>query len=174
VNNRERSCTFCTIKNEANLPDETFVHLFLECKYTRSWHSFFVNKFLPEFAPVGENDKKKLWFLGILPSQNKANLFVVVSILCFQHRIWEAKLSKKIPSGTTLEIKFTEVINSFIRRSKLARTELGKISNLSLCRNFGYGYVGAVPAALAPAVVGDAGVGPQALPPLPGPVIVAP
>jgi len=41
VNNRERFCTFCNIKNEANLLDETFLHLFLECKYTREWHNFF-------------------------------------------------------------------------------------------------------------------------------------
>jgi len=112
--------------------------------------------------------------LGILPGQNKANLFVVVALLCFQHRIWEAKLSKKIPSGTTLEIVFTEVMKSFIHRSKLARSELEKISNLSLCRKFGYGYVGADPAAPAPADVDDAGVAPHAPPLLPGPDLIAP
>jgi len=80
-----------------------------------------------------------MWFLGILPNTADVELFPATSLLCFQFCIWEAKLSKKIPSFHTLEISFTEQIDCFLRLNKDARESATKI-NISLCRHFGFGY----------------------------------
>jgi hypothetical protein len=83
--------------------------------------------------------KKKMWFFGILPTSDEAEFFPSISLLCFQFCIWEAKLGKKIPSFHTLEISFSEQIECLLRLNKDARESATK-TNISLCRQFGFGY----------------------------------
>jgi hypothetical protein len=115
---------------------------FFECRHVRNWHQQFSNKYLSDIDTSVERDVKKMWLLGILPGYENVEFFSSVSIFCFQYCIWEAKLNKKIPSFTTLEISFSELIDSFLRLNKDARESATKL-NLSLCRHFGYGYVAA-------------------------------
>jgi hypothetical protein len=167
-----RKCTFCTVNNELNAEDETFLHLFLDCKYTKKWHEFYLNKYLPDVGILTETERKKLWFLGILPQTNTCNNFTILSILGFQFRIWESKLCKKTPSGLTLDIKYRESIFALLRRNKSAREGIEKITNVRLCREFGSGFLPAAPDAAVPVLAGGHNPLPEAVLPLP-PVPVA-
>jgi hypothetical protein len=139
VPNQSRTCTFCEITDGQQSVDESFLHIFHDCQHVRRWHSEFVRKYLPELDNPDIRSLKKMWFFGILPTLDEAELFPAVAILCFQFCIWEAKLGKKIPSFRTLEISFSEQIESFLRLNKDARESATK-TNISLCRLFGYGY----------------------------------
>jgi hypothetical protein len=119
--------------------DESFIHIFFDCRHVRDWQSQFVRKYLPDLINPDLTARKKMWFFGILPDAEEAEFFIAVSILCFQFCIWEAKLEKKIPSFHTLEISFSEQINSLLRLNRDARDSATKTNN-SLCRQFGYGY----------------------------------
>jgi hypothetical protein len=139
VPNISRKCTFCEITDGVQSVDESFIHIFFDCRHVRDWQSQFVRKYLPDLINPDLTARKKMWFFGILPDAEEAEFFIAVSILCFQFCIWEAKLEKKIPSFHTLEISFSEQINSLLRLNRDARDSATKTNN-SLCRQFGYGY----------------------------------
>jgi hypothetical protein len=49
-------------------------------------------------------ERKKLWFLGLLPGMSDSNLFINAVISLSNFLIWECKLRKEIvPAGTVLE-----------------------------------------------------------------------
>jgi hypothetical protein len=139
VPNTSRKCTLCEITDGQQSVDETFIHIFFDCKHVKRWHSEFIRKYFPDLNNPDITTQKKMWFLGIIPNLDDVELFPATSLLCFQFCIWEAKLSKKIPSFHTLEISFTEQIDCFLRLNKDARESATKI-NISLCRHFGFGY----------------------------------
>ena len=60
VNNQQRGCTFCSLNNVGNLPDETFSHLFYDCETTKSWHLQFLREHFP--ANLFNNDAEKNCF----------------------------------------------------------------------------------------------------------------
>jgi hypothetical protein len=139
VDNWSRKCTFCNSKAEINQSDETFKHLFLDCKYTMQLHNSFMQKYLPELGIVNYNDKKKLFFHFMLPNSEQFNSFIGIVLASFQYCVWEYKLMKKVPSFNTIEIKFCELVSSCLRLNKECRESAGKI-NLLLPRAFGIGY----------------------------------
>ncbi len=47
VANQQRGCTFCLLTNAVIIPDETFSHLFYECRTTRLWHEKFLREHVP-------------------------------------------------------------------------------------------------------------------------------
>ena len=61
VNNQQRGCTFCSLNNVGNLPDETFSHLFYDCETTKSWHLQFLREHFP--ANLFNNDAEEKLFL---------------------------------------------------------------------------------------------------------------
>jgi len=84
VDNWSRKCTFCNSKGEINQSDETFKHLFLDCKYTTQLHNSFMQKYLPELGIVNDNDKKKLFFHFMLPNSEQFNSFIGIVLASFQ------------------------------------------------------------------------------------------
>jgi hypothetical protein len=140
VPNTSRKCTFCEITSGQQSVDESFIHIFFDCQHVRRWHTDFVRKYLPDFNNLDIPSQKKMWFFGILPNADEVEFFPAISLLCFQFCIWEAKLGKKIPSFHTLEISFSKQIECLLRLNKDARESATKL-NISLCRQFGFGYL---------------------------------
>jgi hypothetical protein len=94
-----RACFLCLVRNDGESEEESFFHLFYDCITTRTLHELFITRWLPD-TPLTIENKKKLWFYGALPSDEKLNLFHCTALLLFQFQIWQCKLSKKYPPFT--------------------------------------------------------------------------
>jgi hypothetical protein len=77
------------------LPDETFAHIFFECATVRNWHNNFIIDYFPNGYLRDEQDRKNILFLGRVHEPNSDNYFIALTVLIFQHVIWEQKLKKK-------------------------------------------------------------------------------
>jgi hypothetical protein len=136
VNNQQCGCTFCSLNNVGNIPDETFSHLFYDCETTKSWHEKFLREHFP--ANLFNNDaEKKLFLVTGFNNRYPKNLFLTVSVLLFQYCIWEAKLKKKIPSFHTLNEDFLDICRKFIWSNNVAHNCCTS-NNFPLRRNLGY------------------------------------
>jgi hypothetical protein len=138
VQNLSRGCTFCQLAGVNPVPDETFIHLFLECSTVRNWH----NGFLADFFPIGylrdELDRKTIFFLGRVHEPDSDNYFINFCILLFQYLIWEQKLKKRRPSYHSIKLDFEETVRRLLRGNSQARKESLK-TNFILCRKLRYG-----------------------------------
>jgi hypothetical protein len=103
VANQNRCCTFCE-GTGTTVPDETFIHLFMECPTTFDWHNEFLRKYLPHLVHMDLQQRTSLFFWGILPGEGTLNKFLILSIMIFQFCVWEEKLRKKNPLLTHLII----------------------------------------------------------------------
>jgi hypothetical protein len=115
--NPVRYCQFCHLDRAANPPDESFLHLFLECPTVRAWHAEFLRLHFNSISPA-DAELKKFWFLGILPSQHIVSFAVLSAVLVFQYCIWEEKLRKRKPAFRTLNLLFEELFNSSFKKNK--------------------------------------------------------
>ena len=107
VANRERGCTFCVLRRVPNPPDETFLHLFLNCPQTNSYLRYFETLHFREKIVDTTLVRKKLWFYGIFdPECTKNNLFLGSCIWVVKNLIWVAKLSKKMPTNIAMRDEF--------------------------------------------------------------------
>jgi hypothetical protein len=96
VPNQNRACTFCTITGNINpVPDESFIHLFLNCETSADWHSQFLSIYFPNLVTMTAVQRAGFFFLGKIPAMDKDNLFTICAVLLFQYCIWEEKLRKK-------------------------------------------------------------------------------
>ena len=59
VEENERGCTFCNIKNVDPLPDETFFHLFYVCQTMQHWIRFFEGHLFQDWDFGVEETRKK-------------------------------------------------------------------------------------------------------------------
>jgi len=93
-NEVERGCTFCKLDNKLPVPDETFVHLFFEC---RSGPYQLINRFfdeqLPELNLAGDEIKKQSLFFFNTPTNKHVPFLGVLFTLLLQY-IWKSKLNK--------------------------------------------------------------------------------
>jgi hypothetical protein len=133
VPNGTRNCFFCTKLQTPLFNDESFSHLFYDCGTTSTWQNSFLNKHFPELLPLNRLDKKKLWFLGY--TTDIYHSFILAAFLSFQFCIWEAKLSKKIPSFHFLENTFLERFGQTLKHNSAIYKSMLK-SNYALCRYF--------------------------------------
>ena len=62
VANQTRGCTFCE-GTVTPAPDETFIHLFLECPTTFDWQNQFLRKYLPHLAFMDLDSRTELFFM---------------------------------------------------------------------------------------------------------------
>jgi hypothetical protein len=134
VPNQNRNCTFCSASGQNN--DETFIHLFFDCQTTRGWQERFLEKYILPGGGLSREEKIGFFFFGTLPGQKTDNSFVGMAALIFQYCIWEQKLAKKLPSFSTLDIKFNDIIFSLLKCNRKVRN-MAETINLPLCRNFG-------------------------------------
>jgi hypothetical protein len=130
-----RACSLCLIRNDGESEEESFFHLFYDCITTRTLHELFITRWLPD-TPLTIENKKKLWFYGALPSDEKLNLFHCTALLLFQFQIWQCKLSKKVPSFHTLSINMTEDLKEIVYNNGKIKKEFLR-SNNNLCRIIG-------------------------------------
>ena len=132
VQGQLRGCTFCT-GTVIPVPDESFIHLFLECPTTFEWHNSFLAKYIPAGSWLNAEQRGELFFFGRLPGAEKNNLFLQLSILILQYCIWEEKLRKKKPSFSTLENNYCEHILSLTQLNGKIRKS-AELITFPLCR----------------------------------------
>ena len=132
VENIDRNCTFCKLKNIVS--EETFLHLFWDCPTVRSLNSRFVGKYFPELINTNQDIKRfSFTSLFIHNGCEEFNLFVTTIIYCFQYLIWEYKLKKKIPSFATLDVEFWHIFEKIYYVS--CRVKYSKQSvDFAICR----------------------------------------
>jgi hypothetical protein len=138
VLNHSRNCTFCTLHRPvmANIPEESFKHLFFECEATKDRQSALVRKYFPEILPMTENEKLQFWMIGRV--KNKLNFFTLFSVLAFQCLIWQMKLRKELKYFSTLEQNWLYMLDTTFKQSKKIRDARLQI-NYSICRRWRHG-----------------------------------
>jgi hypothetical protein len=119
VVNQNRGCTFCE-GTVSTVPDENFIHIFLECPTTFDWHNQFLRKYLPHLVFMDLDSRTALFFYGRLPGDDTGtkNKFLMLSILIFQFCIWEEKLREKKPSFSTIDLQFGEHMRTLTNMKK--------------------------------------------------------
>jgi hypothetical protein len=127
-----RLCFFCSKKRPNERQEETFIHLFYQCRTVHEWHVSFINKFLPELQNLDNYNSRSLWLLGYYDNL-LYNSFFSAAILTFQYCIWECKLKKLIPSFHTLQCQFLELFSQSFKHNSDFRKASLKI-NYNLCR----------------------------------------
>jgi hypothetical protein len=100
---------------------------------TRAWQKKFWQKCFTNEPVLTLTEDKKFWFLGL--KENLLNAFIVSAVLTFQFGIWEAKLSKKIPSFHTLYSEFSERFSLTLKHNSAVRKDGLKL-NYDICRQF--------------------------------------
>jgi hypothetical protein len=138
VQNFSRGCTFCQLAGVNPVPDETFVHLFLDCSTVRKWHNDFLADYFPNGYLSDELDRKNFFFLGRVHEPDSDNYFISFMILLFQYLIWEQKLKKRTPSYHSIRLEFEETVRQLLRGNSRARKEALK-TNFILCRKLRHG-----------------------------------
>jgi hypothetical protein len=134
-NNIMRTCTFCQISNNRQVPapDESFYHLFFECPYTRTVLQNFITRFLYDLNFDNERKKRAFFFTGSNPATGKVdNMFLLGIATVSMYHIWECKLKKTIPTimGLTNEIFWSMDIATKLCR----RISEDMSNNLHICR----------------------------------------
>jgi hypothetical protein len=132
VANQNRGCTFCA-GNGTTIPDESFIHIYLECPTTFEWHNQFLKKYLPHLTNMEILHRTGFFFFGKLPDAANENIFLILSVLILQYCIWEEKLRKKKPSFYTIDLHIGELIKTITDMNKKVFISAEKL-NLPLCR----------------------------------------
>jgi hypothetical protein len=101
----ESECSLC-VCNKEPLPiqSETFIHLFFECSHSDRYRTLIESRLFPELRQAGEADRKKFWFLALLPGMEKTNAFISSIVSLVHFFTWECKLRKEFsPLGIFFE-----------------------------------------------------------------------
>jgi exonuclease III len=125
-----RGCTFCTLSNIIPVPDENFLHFFVQCETVAQLRERFFTVFF-DFVDISGDTKKRLW-LGIPPPCVKDKKLCSIAILCIQYGIWSAKLKKKLPSFNKIRYDFLWMIKILYNLEKKIHSSDG---SFKLSRN---------------------------------------
>jgi hypothetical protein len=134
-NNITRNCTFCRAAGVNPGPDETFIHLFYDCNFTKEILSRVKTTLIPELVGVGADIEKRFFFTGTNFLTGKIdNIFIELLSVVIMFSIWQSKLSKSRP---TLH-KITDDIYFFLNQAKSLNNGVRSSMNLNLqlCRNW--------------------------------------
>jgi exonuclease III len=133
VQNVGRGCTFCTLsrREDINIPDETFLHLFLDCPTTSRIHDWFLNKYY-----LGLNIDRVLklnyFFLGVTPGTGTGtgtfNKFGFAMAVTIQFLIWELKIQKRVLMPLSLDDDFIFLLGGNVKSSGKFAAQRQKIS----------------------------------------------
>jgi hypothetical protein len=135
VANQSRNYTFCSGTVDP-VPDETFLHLFIDCPVSMSLQNQFLSKYILLPNNLTRNQRLQLLLFGILPNMGQDNIFVALAILLFQLSIWEEKLRKKKPSFRTIENVYLGTISALTQCNKKIRSS-AELIDIPLCRIVG-------------------------------------
>jgi hypothetical protein len=131
--NTPRTCTFCVISRERNPADETFSHLFFECKHTANLRTTFNVRYLLELNLDNERKNKSFYFFGIDPNTEKNdNLFLASVSKQFMFFFWRSKLKKNLPLLNGLLNELFYNLETIRRLNSKFREHM--VLNLSICR----------------------------------------
>jgi hypothetical protein len=117
-------------KNDGQIADETFIHIFCECPTVRDWHDKFFERYFPVNYVLDDQDRRNILFLGNVHEAEKDNFFIMASILIFQYCIWDLRLKKKILSFHSLDNIFKETISVFIRTNTFLSSIIADLTKL--------------------------------------------
>ena len=134
VENVDRSCTFCKIKNVRPIHEESFIHLFYECETTAKAMGDFINEYLPEFIN-NTSFRKKHFFLAF--KQNNAeldNVFIYWGKWTLLYLIWDCKLKKRQCTWQSMKRDFGYILGQICCNKKIG--EKRRNSNTYLARNW--------------------------------------
>ena len=123
-------CTFCTI-SAAGVPDrETFPHVMLKCP---SINHLIDGLKLDNLCQGEVNAELKLLFAI---HDNMIVIPMLVYNLVFFYEIWNSKLSKKIPSITTVRNNVEFTLDGIAQSSAKFADQIRNSQNFSWCRNW--------------------------------------
>jgi len=115
-------CTFCRIANRPVPAREDFRHLFFDCPVL----SGLFTRYLERYGNPGMdvNEKRFFFFTGTADgSWSGEQVIIVLQNIIFCYGIWIAKLSRKIPSFSTIENNMLTVFDNTVSLS-ITLTEL--------------------------------------------------
>jgi hypothetical protein len=135
VANQSRGCNFCEGSADP-VPDETFIHVFLQCPTSTGWRDSFLTKYFPFFIQMNDRQKSEFYLLGKMPGFRNDNLFIVLCVLLFQYCIWEERLKKKKPSFRTIENIYLELLGQLVHSNSAVHT-CAETLNFPICRTVG-------------------------------------
>ena len=122
LDNHNRGCTFCLLKNRPPVTDETVLHLFFECDTTQSLMLNFFNEFFIDFNFDRVEDQKE--FLFCVPTDNRLrNYFISWLRWVFLYLIWESRCRKRQYSWHSLKNELFFIMNKMMRISKKVRED---------------------------------------------------
>ena len=121
VDNVDRSCTFCILSLGARFygpaPEETFIHLFLNCPIVQNILDRFMTDFIGMTMPLQDNLVKKYLFQGDQLENSSFNLFNSWTRWILLYLIWSAKCRKRIFSWLTFRKDFLYELNMLLENS---------------------------------------------------------
>jgi hypothetical protein len=117
------------------VPDESFLHLFFECKKTNEVLAKFLNKFLFDFNCDNDVNKKLFIYTGTnCLTGNIDNRFIRALSVHFCFYIWECKLQKKLPTAESLYNDLFYSIKNMRKASSIMQQAYNL--NLHICRSW--------------------------------------
>jgi hypothetical protein len=134
-NNVDRACTFCRIteRNNVQLPDESFIHIFFECKSTKRVLDIFFTQYL-DWDILDRNGMKRLLFTGMDPEMSTPNFFLLTVMTTVLFYVWQCKLQKKVPTLESLLNDLFFTAENILKASNIMVNDMNL--NLPLCRNW--------------------------------------
>jgi exonuclease III len=134
VPNRSRNCTFCERGQVNPIPEETFIHLFVDCPTTSAIHNWYCSKYFP-VQLWNRSEKIQLFMLGKLSDGSVLNKFILTMAFVVQLLIWEAKLQKRVLQPLTLEQDFIFLVQSCLKASKKLCVEKDRLRDENIHRD---------------------------------------
>jgi hypothetical protein len=121
VANQNRGCTFCE-GTFTTVPDESFIHIFLECTTTFDWHNQFLRKYLPHLTLMDLQSRTALFFFGNFPGDGTGtvnNKHVSGPFDSYFPILYLGRKTKeKKPSFSTIDLQFGEHIRTLTNMNK--------------------------------------------------------
>jgi hypothetical protein len=136
VRGYEAECSFCIMGREpAPQNAETFAHLFFECPHSGKYRNVLESDFFPEVRNCPVIERKRFWFLGLIPSGDgfEYNSFVSAALLYGNFLIWQLKLSKVLDPVGVFKENFIFGVTNMLKRSKVLRDAKDE-ANYFICR----------------------------------------
>jgi len=133
VPNHSRTCTFCVLRNDNNVSDESFLHLFFDCQTTKALHVKLIAKHFSALSNLNDLEKKRFWFLGEIGG--KTNLFITTAVFFFNFLLWNMKLKKNVLQFSTLENNWLDLLDKAHKQSQKIRESV-LLVNFDICRRW--------------------------------------
>jgi hypothetical protein len=133
VPNHPQTCTFCLLRNDNHVSEESFLHLFYECQTTKALHVKMISKKFSILRNKTDLEKRRFWFLGEI--DGKTNLFITTAVFFFSFLLWNMKLKKNVLQFSTLENNWLDLLDKAHKQSQKIRESV-LLVNFAICRRW--------------------------------------